>query len=29
MTVIGMTSATSLKIGGASETEHRVHHHDS
>jgi hypothetical protein len=29
MVVIGMTSATSLKIRGASETEHQVHHHSS
>jgi hypothetical protein len=29
MVVIEMTSATSSKIGGASETEHQVHHHDS
>jgi hypothetical protein len=29
MAVIGMTSATSMKIGGASKSEHQVHHHDS
>jgi hypothetical protein len=27
MAVIGMTSTTLLKIGGASKTEHQVHHH--
>jgi hypothetical protein len=29
MAIIGMISATSLKIGGASEIEHQVHHNDS
>jgi hypothetical protein len=29
MAVIGMISATSSKIKGASETEHLVHHNDS
>jgi hypothetical protein len=29
MAVIGMTSTTSLKIGGTSEAEHQVHHDDS
>jgi hypothetical protein len=29
MAIIGMISATSLKIRGTSGTEHQVHHNDS